>query len=277
MTGAALLWLGPPGTDLAAHVYQRHLLMTDGFALWNNFWYAGRYSFVGYSLAYYPLAALLGIKLLATVSVAVSAGAFALVAEREWDDAARWPARIFALVAAAAVVTGAFPYLLGVACVLSALAALQRHRLVPFALLAVMTLATSPLAFLFLCARTPRRSRPCAADEAAPAIVVALTAIVGVVLTRVFPGGGRFPYSWVELAGVVTFCIVGMAFTWRIPPARLLFALFATYAVACVLLLRRPVRDRRERGAPPLYGDPGRRAHADTPAVAALASRRWPR
>jgi len=74
MTGAALVWFGPPGTDLAAHVYQRHLLLSDGFELWNNFWYAGRYTFVDYSLTYYPLAALLGIKLLATLSVGVSAG-----------------------------------------------------------------------------------------------------------------------------------------------------------------------------------------------------------
>ena len=60
-----LLWLGPPGVDLAAHAYQRTFLLQHGFAVWNNFWYAGRYSFVTYSFIYYPLAAVLGIKLLA--------------------------------------------------------------------------------------------------------------------------------------------------------------------------------------------------------------------
>ena len=75
--GAALAVARPAGTDLAAHVYQRQLYLTHGFALWNNFWYAGRYSFVGYSLVYYPLAALLGIKLLGVLSVAGAAGAFA--------------------------------------------------------------------------------------------------------------------------------------------------------------------------------------------------------
>src|SRR5437764_333233 len=74
-TGAALLaallvWLGPPGTDLAAHVYQRTLFLEHGFVLWNNFWYSGRYSFVTYSVLYYPLAAVLGIKLLAVLIVA---------------------------------------------------------------------------------------------------------------------------------------------------------------------------------------------------------------
>jgi hypothetical protein len=150
--------------------------------------------------------------------------------------AARWPARIFALIAAASVVTGAFPYLLGVACGLGALAALQRQRLVPLTLLAAMTLATSPLAFLFLllvvlaAAARARRIPP------APAAVVAVTAVAGLVVSRVFPGGGRFPYSGVELAGVLCFCLLGIAFTWRIPQARLLFTLFVTYAAASVVL-----------------------------------------
>jgi hypothetical protein len=78
-----LVWLAPPGGDLAAHEYQRSLFLVHGFTLWNNFWYAGRYAFVGYSVLYYPLAALLGIRLLAVLTVAVAAGAFALLLERE--------------------------------------------------------------------------------------------------------------------------------------------------------------------------------------------------
>src|ERR671931_732326 len=74
-----LVWLGPPGTDLAAHTYQRALFLEHGFVLWNNFWYAGRYSFVTYSVLYYPLAALIGIKVLAVASIATAALAFAMV------------------------------------------------------------------------------------------------------------------------------------------------------------------------------------------------------
>jgi hypothetical protein len=33
---AALAWLGPPGADLAAHVYQRAMFIQHGFALWSN-------------------------------------------------------------------------------------------------------------------------------------------------------------------------------------------------------------------------------------------------
>ena len=84
---AALAWLGPPGSDFAAHLYQSDLFEDHGFGIWNNFWYAGRYSFVTYSLLYYPLAALLGIKLLAVASIATAALAFGVVASREWGPA----------------------------------------------------------------------------------------------------------------------------------------------------------------------------------------------
>ena len=73
---ALIVWFAPPGTDFAAHVFQLHLYLQHGFALWTNYWYAGRYTFVGYSLVYYPLAALVGIRLLAVLSVAASAAAF---------------------------------------------------------------------------------------------------------------------------------------------------------------------------------------------------------
>ena len=88
--------MGPPGNDLAAHVYQRTVFVHDGFQLWNNFWYGGRYSFVTYSVLYYPLAALFGIKLLAVATVATAALAFAVVLGREWGPTARWSSRTFA-------------------------------------------------------------------------------------------------------------------------------------------------------------------------------------
>src|SRR6266513_1926515 len=81
---AALAWAGPPGTDFAAHAYQRAVYLDHGFQLWNNFWYAGQYSFVTYSLVYYPLAGLLGIKLLSVATAAVGTLVFALVLGREW-------------------------------------------------------------------------------------------------------------------------------------------------------------------------------------------------
>src|ERR687887_985198 len=112
---AMLLWLGPPGNDLAAHLYQRTLFLRHGFVLWNNFWYAGRYAFVTYSLLYYPLAALIGIKVLAVASIATAALAFAMVVGREWGPAARLSTRSFAVLWAGIVLSAAFPFALGAA------------------------------------------------------------------------------------------------------------------------------------------------------------------
>ena len=141
---SVLAWLGPPGTDFAAHAYQRTLFLEHGFSLWNNWWYAGRYSFITYSVLYYPLAALLGIRLLAVATIALAALAFAVVLGREWGPAARWSSRTFAVVWAGIVLSAAFPFALGIALALLTLMALQRRSHWRFAALATLTLAASP-------------------------------------------------------------------------------------------------------------------------------------
>src|SRR5260370_10324252 len=147
---ALLAWLGPPGSDLAAHAYQRTLFLEHGFTLWNNFWYAGRYSFVTYSLLVYRLAGLLGVRLLAVASSALAALAFAVLLLREWGAETRWSSRTFAVVWAGIVLSAAFPFALGMAIALLAIWALQAGKRWRFAALAALTLAASPLAFLLL-------------------------------------------------------------------------------------------------------------------------------
>src|SRR2546421_11266574 len=200
---ALLVWLGPPGTDLAAHAYQRALLLKHGFSLWNNFWYAGRYSFVTYSIAYYPLAALFGIKPLAVTTVAAAALAFAILLEREWGATARWSGRTFAVVWAGIVLSAALPFTLGIALALLALCALQARGRWRFAALAVATLAASPVAFVLLVllvggialARRQEWRR-----FGVPAVAIASAAAFEAALWRIFPDPGRFPFSAAELA-----------------------------------------------------------------------------
>src|SRR5881392_997690 len=190
---ALLAWLGPPGSDLAAHAYQRTLYLQHGFALWNNFWYAGRYSFVTYSVLYYPLAALLGIRLLAVATVSTAALAFAVVVWRQWGPAVRWSSRTFALVWAGIVLSAAFPFALGAALALLAMWALQARRLGRFALLAALTIAASPLAFLLLALLLAGFGVARWRDRSAllvPALIVVGFGLVEVVLWRIFPGGG---------------------------------------------------------------------------------------
>src|SRR5262245_22645934 len=222
---AVLVWLGPQGTDLAAHAYQRALYLQHGFVLWNNFWYAGRYSFVTYSVLYYPLAALLGIRPLAVLTVVLAVGALAAVVRREWGMRSHSSIRVFAVAWAALVVSAAFPFMLGCAFALLALWTLQHGRRVWFAVLALCALGASPLAFMLLVvvllgiALARRRE---AAAFAAPAAAVAGIAGVEVLLQRMFPPHGRFPFSVAEFAAVTTFCLLGIALTWRVADARAL-------------------------------------------------------
>jgi hypothetical protein len=233
--GAALTWYGPPGPDLAAHLYQRAFFLREGFSFWNNYWYAGRYSFVTYSIFYYPLAAIAGIKLLATLSVAVSACAFGVIAEREWGGLARRTSWVFAVALAASVLSAAFPYMLGMAFALVALAVLQARHFASFGVLVLATFLASPLAFLLLVvvlAAVWLRSRRVLSRGVLPVVA---TALVGAVLWRLFPGGGRFPFAPTQLVAVLAFCAGGLAFTWRVERARLLFNFFAIYAAACLV------------------------------------------
>ena len=234
---ALLVWLGPPGADLAEHAYQRTLFLNDGFALWNNFWYAGRYSFVTYSVLYYPLAALLGIRLLAVATVATASLAFAVVVSRQWGPTARWSSRTFAVVWCGVVFSAAFPFALGAALALLAIWALQAGRTWRFALLAALTLAASPLAFLLLAlvllsfglARWEERRK-----LVAPAVTIAAFGVVEVALWRAFPGNGQYPFSWQELLTGITFCGLGIWMAWGVERARPLRSMFIVYLVACL-------------------------------------------
>jgi hypothetical protein len=233
-----LAWLGPPGSDLAAHVYQRTLFLHDGFALWNNFWYAGRYSYVTYSLLYYPLAALFGIRLLAVATIATAAYAFAIVLGREWGPAARWSSRTFAVVWAGIVLSAAFPFALGAALALLAIWALQADARWRFGTLAILTLAASPVAFLLLVivlAGIALGRRVSLSRCAMPAAAVLVAGFAELMLALLFPGGGRYPFSLPEAIAGAVFCLLGLAFTWRVETLRIMRWIFVVYLAASIV------------------------------------------
>ena len=234
---AILLWAAPPGVDWAAHAYQRTFLIQHGFAVWNNFWYAGRSSFVTYSLLYYPLAALLGIRMLALVSIAVAALAFSMIVLRQWGPVSRLSSRSFAVLWAGLVVSAAFPFALAVSFALLAIWSLQEGRRGRFAVCAILALAASPLAFAFLGVvlaglAVGRRSLRHAGVQAA---VLVFGTLAEVVVYRLFGGGGRFPFALIELVPALIFCGLGLVVTRGIPAARPLHGLFWIYLAAVVV------------------------------------------
>jgi hypothetical protein len=186
---ACWLWLGPPGSDLAAHEYQRWFFREHGFALWDNSWYSGRYVFVTYSWLAYPLAALLGVKVLFAAAAGLAGGAFARLTNHA---PAVWA---FAVVWGCFALSGALPFALGVA---FALVALNTRRLFP--LFAALTWAASPLALLLLLVVVAGLRRWRAAAFTLP--FVALQAALQIA----YPNAGHFPFSWQEASAAALFC-----------------------------------------------------------------------
>ena len=267
---ALLLWLGPPGTDLPAHLYQRMFFLEHGFVLWNNFWYSGRYSFVTYSLLYYPLSGLLGIKVLAVASIAAAALGFALLVARQWGRPARLSSRTFAVLWPGTVLSATFPFALGAALALLGLCSLQRGRRWRFAALGALTLAASPLAFGFLAvvlagigvARYGRLLRP-----GLPVAVVCGGVLTEAALLRLFPGESRYPFRVADLLPALAFAALGVLATRRLERARLLAGVFAVYGLASLAAFAVPSE---------LGGNMARLRYAAVPlALLAVSLRGW--
>ena len=231
---AFLLWATPPGVDWAAHAYQRTFLIQHGFQMWNNFWYAGRYSFITYSLIYYPLAALLGIKVLALASIASAAMAFSIVMFRQWGPDARVSSRSFAVLWVGIIGAAAFPFALAMSFALLSIWALQQGRRWRFALGAILTLAASPLAFMLFTIVMAGivLSRRSIRDVGVPIAIVASCGVGELLLYRLFGDGGRFPFHTLELVPGVGFALVGLLVTRGVAAAKPLRGLFWIYLVA---------------------------------------------
>jgi hypothetical protein len=106
-----------------------------------------------------------------------------------------------------------------------------------FGVLAVLTIAASPLAFVLLAlflvgigiSRHEER-----AQVVVPAAIIAGAGLLELLLFRVFPGGGIFPFSTAELIPAIIFCGLGFVTTWRVERARPLQCFFVVYLAACI-------------------------------------------
>lgn len=200
-------------------------------------WYGGHYPLAPYSVLYYFPAVLVGnVPLVASAGVA-SALLFASVADHQWGAAARWPTRIFALLSAAPLLAGNYPFALGLAAGLAAVGALQIRRTGLTIGFAVLTLGFSPLAFAFLglvlvalAAARPRVER----RVVETAIGVGIVAACGAALAFAFPGPANIAFPAASLAPLLAVCALGAALAARSPDARPVAALFAAWAVASV-------------------------------------------
>jgi hypothetical protein len=235
---AFLLWATPPGIDWAAHAYQRTFLLQHGFQMWNNFWYAGRYSFITYSLIYYPLAVLFGIKVLALASIASAATIFSIVVYRQWGSDSRVSSRSFAVLWVGIIGAAAFPFALAMSFALLSIWALQQGRRGRFALGAILTLAASPLAFMMLTIVMAGivLSRRSIRNVGVPIAIVASCIAGELLIYRLFGDGGRFPFPALQLLPSVGFAVLGLLVTRGVATAKPLRGLFWIYLVAVLVV-----------------------------------------
>jgi len=237
---ALFAWLGPPGNDLAAHMYLRWEFLQHGLVFWNNYWYSGRYSYITYSPLYYPLAGLIGIRLLATVSIAASAFAFSMLLGRQWGRRARWSSRSFAVLWAGIVFSAAFPFELGGMLALFAIWALQARGRWRFAVCSFLTLVASPLAFALLLLIVAALGLAGAKEGLSrlrqPALALAACLLLGLLAWRMFPSTGRYPFQLTILLEIAAFCVLGAMLTWRSDETRLLRWIFPLYLGASLMV-----------------------------------------
>ena len=249
-----LLWLlvDPRTPDLAAQVYRAGLFERMGFAVWDEHWYAG-HALPGYSLLFPPLAALLGLRAVAALSVLASAALFERLVLGVYGPRARWGAAWFAVAAVGDIWLGRLTFALGVTCAVAAVFALVRGHPRWAALAAALCAAASPVAavLLGLAALTDALARR------SPRALLALAlpaAVVAVPLALLFEEGGFEPFPIRSFAATVA---VTLLFLWALPPGeRLLRTGGVLYLLACVLalVLHTPLGSNIERYAVLLAG-----------------------
>jgi hypothetical protein len=227
---ALLVALLPPVGDVPAHLYRTHLV-EEGVLWWDPLWFGGHYPLASYSLLYYFPAALIGNEPLVALGTVTSAVLFASIVVTRWGRAARWPARVFALLSAAPLLTGTYPFALGLAAALVAIRALQGGRRWLAVLSAALALGFSPLAFAFLCLVLVAIVAGGAALDRNVTLGLGALAAFAIGWGVAFgPGGSPFPA--LSLLPLLAVCTLGAALAVRAPPGRPLAALFAVWAVA---------------------------------------------
>lgn len=240
VASAELLRLAVPvGIDTAAQLYQTGRFLHSGFQFWDNYWYDGRYTFVDYSLLYFPIASLIGEVPTVMATLAASGYLFARLVAGRFGVSGRWPVRAFACCAGIVVwISGEYPFALGMALGLAALS-LRNHRKLPLAgLAALASLLASPLAFLLLAVtvvgiafgagQIRRLLRP---DVL---IGLALCAVAGGVMQLAFPIPGAFHYSGWALFQVLALAAIAFAASWRLKGVGMIRGLFAAMALTAI-------------------------------------------
>jgi hypothetical protein len=231
--------LVPVGVDTAGQLYQTVHWLHGGFQFWDNYWYDGRYSFVDYSLLYYPLAGFVGQLPAVLATLAASGYLFARLVAGRFGVSSPWPVRAFAVSAAIGVwISGEYPFALGMALGLLALS-LHRHRRLPLAALAAFgALLASPLAFLLLLLSYAGIALGAGSVRKLLRIDIilglGLCAALGAALQIAFPVGGDFHFSFWALFQVLMMTAFAYVASIRLTGVGIIRGIFAAMSAAAL-------------------------------------------
>jgi hypothetical protein len=228
----SLVWLvfEPPSTDIAAHLFRVEWFRQSGFAVWNNFWYAGHHT-PGYSVLAPALGAWFGVRTLLVVSVLAACGFFALLVNDRPHmlGAVAW----FSAVAPISLFTGRVPFALGLALGIAALWAAKYNGYAGM-VVAVLTALASPVAAAFLALAGAAWFIGSHAYERPRAAFGVVFGGLGtfLLLQVAFPEGGKFPFPATALLPALGGALVVVLMIRRRTVVSTGAVLFA---VACVL------------------------------------------
>ncbi len=197
---AVYVIVSPPSLDLAAHLLRAKLFASEGFGVWNNWWYAG-HDVPGYSVLFPPVAAATSPQSAAALAATGTAALFEALAHRRFGRDAWLGALVFGAATASNLFTGRLPFAFGALPAMGAVLALDRGRTWIASGLAVLAALSSPVAALFAAVAAAAHALGSYVPErrvrrAIPGIAVAIAALAPVGLLAVaFPEGGIEPFA----------------------------------------------------------------------------------
>ena len=228
----------PRSADLAAALLRVKLFGTEGFGLWDNWWYAGHY-LPSYSVLFPALGWLAGPRLLAAVAAVLAAASFEALARGRFGSRAWLGAAWFGAATVTPLLSGRLTFALGLLGALATALALQRGRPWAAATAAFLTALASPVAALFaaLAGAAHALNGPRAHARSGAAVVVAGLLPVAL-LALAFPEGGHEPFAFSALWPIP---LIGAGLLLAAPGGeRALRAGIALYVTGCLLAYALP-------------------------------------
>jgi len=228
---AVYVLVSPASLDLAAHMFRAKLFASEGFGIWNNWWYAG-HPVVMYSVLFPAVAAALTPQLAAALAATGTAALFEPLARAHFGERAWLGSLWFAAGTATSLYTGRLTFAFGMLPALATALALQRHKTPAAIALALLTALCSPVAALF--AALAGAAVAVAGRRRGAGVAVVIAALVPVGLLAVaFPEGGTEPFAFSAFWPLPLIALGFCALT--VNHERVLFAAAALYGAGTLI------------------------------------------